>query len=48
MDDKKIIKVTVKGNANIYFAFERYYIRSFYEDKKLSPDMLRELINSNG
>ena len=48
IDDKKIIKVTVKGNANIYSAFERYYIRSFDEDKKVSPDMLRELINSNG
>jgi len=48
IDDKKIIKVTVKGNANIYSAFERYYIRSFDEDKKLSPDMLRELINSKG
>lgn len=43
-----IIKVTVKGNANIYSAFERYYIRSFDEDKKVSPDMLRELINSKG
>ena len=48
IDDKKIIKVTVKGNANIYSAFERYYIRSFDEDKKVSPDMLRELINSKG
>lgn len=48
IDDKKIIKVTVKGSANIYSAFERYYIRSFDEDKKVSPDMLRELINSNG
>ena len=48
IDDKKIIKVTVKGNANIYSAFERYYIRSFDEEKKVSPDMLRELINSKG
>lgn len=48
IDDKKIIKVTVKGNANIYSAFERYYIRSFDEDKKVSPEMLRELINSKG
>lgn len=48
IEDKKIIKVIVKGNANIYSAFERYYIRSFDEDKKVSPDMLRELINSKG
>ena len=48
LDDKTIIKVTVKGNANIYSAFDKYYIRSFDEDKKISPDMLRELINSKG
>lgn len=48
IEDKKIIKVIVKGNANIYSAFEKYYIRSFDEDKKISPDMLRELINGRG
>ena len=48
VDDKKIIKVSVHGNANIYSAFDKYYIRSFDEDKKVSPDMLRELINSKG
>ena len=48
IDDKNVIKVTVKGNANIYSAFDKYYIRSFDEDKKISPDMLRELINSKG
>ena len=48
VDDKSIIKVTVKGNANIYSAFDKYYIRSFDEDKKISPDMLRELINAKG
>lgn len=48
IDDKKIIKVIVKGKANIYSAFDKYYIRSFDEDKKVSPDMLRELMNSKG
>lgn len=48
LDNKTIIKVTVKGNANIYSAFDKYYIRSYDEDKKISPDMLRELINSKG
>ena len=48
VDDKTIIKVTVKGNANIYSAFDKYYIRSFDEDKKVTPDMLRELINAKG
>lgn len=46
--DKTVIKVTVKGNANLYSAFDKYYIRSFDEDKKVSPDMLRELINAKG
>lgn len=48
IDDKKIIKVAVKGSANIYSAFEKYYTRSFDEDKKVSPDMLRELMNRKG
>ena len=48
IEDKMIIKVTAKGNANLYSAFDKYYIRSFDEDKKVSPDMLRELINSKG
>lgn len=48
IEDKTIIKVVVKGNANIYSAFDKYYIRSFDEDRKVSPDMLRELINAKG
>lgn len=48
IDNKPVIKVKVKGNANLYSAFDKYYIRSFDEDKKVSPDMLKELINSRG
>jgi len=48
IDNKTIIKVSVKGNANVYSAFDKYYIRSFDEDKKVSPDMLYQLINSKG
>ena len=48
VDNKTIIKVCVKGNANVYSAFDKYYIRSFDEDKKVSPDMLYQLINSKG
>ena len=48
VDNKTIIKVCVKGNANVYSAFDKYYIRSFDEDKKVSPEMLYQLINSNG
>ena len=48
VNDKTIIKVSAKGNANIYSAFDKYYIRSFDEDKKVSPEMLYQLINSKG
>lgn len=48
IDEKTIIKVVVKGNANIYSAYDKYYIRSFDEDKKVSPDMLYQLLNSKG
>ena len=48
VDNKTIIKVFVKGSANVYSAFDKYYIRSFDEDKKVSPDLLRELMNSKG
>lgn len=48
IENKTIIKVVVKGSANLYSAFDKYYIRSFDEDKKVTPDMLRELINAKG
>ncbi len=37
VDNKSIIKVSVKGNANVYSAFDKYYIKSFDEGKKVSP-----------
>lgn len=46
--DKKIIKVVVKGNNVPYSAFGKYYSRSFDEDKQLSPEMLKALINRDG
>lgn len=47
-NDKKIIKVYVKGENTPYSAFGRYYSRSFDEDKQLSPEMLKVLINKDG
>ena len=48
IEDKKIIKVSVKGNDIPYSAFGKYYSRSFDEDKQLSPEMLKALINRDG
>ena len=48
IEDKKIIKVFAKGNNIPYSAFGKYYSRSFDEDKQLSPEMLRALINKEG
>ena len=48
IEDKKIIKVSVKGNDIPYSAFGKYYSRSFDEDKQLSPEMLKVLINRDG
>lgn len=48
IEDKKIIKVYVKGNNIPYSAFGKYYSRSFDEDKQLSPEMLKALINREG
>lgn len=46
--DKKIIKVFAKGNDIPYLAFGKYYSRSFDEDRGLSPEMLKALINREG
>ena len=46
--EKKIIKVYAKGNNVPYSAFGKYYSRSFDEDKQLSPEMLKALINREG
>lgn len=48
IEDKKIIKVYVKGDNVPYSAFGKYYSRSFDEDKQLSPEMLKALINREG
>ncbi len=48
IDDKKVIKVLARGNNVPYSAFGKYYSRSFDEDKQLSPEMLRSLINQEG
>lgn len=48
IEDKKIIKVFVKGNNIPYSAFGKYYSRSFDEDKQLTPEMLKTLINREG
>lgn len=48
IEDKKIIKVYVKGDNVPYSAFGKYYSRSFDEDKQVSPEMLKALINREG
>ncbi len=48
IEDKKIIKVYAKGDNVPYSAFGKYYSRSFDEDKQLSPEMLKALINKDG
>lgn len=48
IDDKTIIKVYSKGNNVPYSAFGKYYSRSFDEDRSLSPEMLKSLINREG
>ena len=47
-DDKKVIKVYARGNKAPYSAFDKYYSRSFDEDKKLSPELLKEMMNLSG
>lgn len=48
VDNKTIIKVHVKGNNIPYSAFDKYYSRSFDEDKKLEANELKALFNRNG
>lgn len=45
IDDKTIIKVIVKGNHKPYSAYGRYYIRMSDEDRDISPENLKELMN---
>lgn len=46
--DKEVIKVVVKGNNVPYSAFGKYYMRSSDEDKQVSTDVLRQLLNNYG
>ena len=48
IDDKEVIKVSAKGNNIPYSAFGKYYLRSFDEDKLVSTEMLKQLINNSG
>ena len=45
VNNKKIIKVYVKGHNKPYSAFDKFYSRSFDEDKQLSPENLKALLN---
>ncbi len=47
-EDKKVIKVYAKGKKIPYSAFDKYYSRSFDEDRKLSPELLKEMMNLSG
>lgn len=44
----KVIKVSAKGNNRPYAAFGKFYMRSFDEDKQISPELVGEIINSRG
>ena len=48
IDEKKVIKVSVKGDNVPYAAFGKYYIRVSDEDKQISPENLKKLIYSYG
>lgn len=45
LDEKNIIKVYVEGNKTPYSAYGKYYIRTADEDRELSPEQLRVLMN---
>ena len=48
IENKKVIKLFAKGDNIPYSAFGKYYSRSFDEDRALSPEMLKALINKDG
>ena len=48
IEDKEVIKVSAKAKNIPYSAFGKYYIRSHDEDKSVSPDILRQLMNTSG
>jgi len=45
LDEKNIVKVYVEGNKTPYSAYGKYYIRTADEDRELSPEQLRGLMN---
>ncbi|MBQ9266807.1 MAG: ATP-binding protein [Clostridia bacterium] len=47
-ENLKVIKVVTKGKNAPYSTFEKYYIRSYDEDKKVTPKLLAEMINKTG
>lgn len=46
IDEKNVIKVVAEGSDVPYSAYGKYYMRSFDEDKELSPNQLKKLMNS--
>ena len=44
LDDKNVIKVSAEGSDTPYSAYGKYYIRSADEDRELSPDQLRKIM----
>ena len=48
IENKKVIKLFARGDNIPYSAFGKYYSRSFDEDRALSPEMLKALINKDG
>jgi len=42
--DHKYFKIVFNGDAGLYSAYERYYIRVADEDKEMTPEQLRNLI----
>ena len=47
VDDKNIIKISVRGNESPYSAYGKYYMRSADEDREISPAMLKSLMMSS-
>lgn len=47
-ENLKVIKVVAKGKNIPYSAFEKYYLRSFDEDRQVTPNILAEMLNSKG
>lgn len=44
MDNKNVIKVYVEDHSTPYSAYGKYYIRSYDEDRELTPEQLKKLM----